>query len=229
MTKYAANAMLAARISFMDEVANLCDRVGADVHKVRMGIGTDGRIGPSFLFPGVGYGGSCFPKDVRALVDILESQQLNANLFRAIDQVNEQHKKSHIGRLRRWHPDLHGVPVAVWGLSFKPRTDDIRESPALTVIEQLLEHGARVSAYDPEAMANARRIFPQIHYAATPYEAVEGTVAILVLTEWDVFRNIDLGRVKSLMREPAIIDLRNIYEPQELRQLGFRYSGMGRD
>ncbi|MBI4585181.1 MAG: UDP-glucose/GDP-mannose dehydrogenase family protein [Planctomycetes bacterium] len=228
LIKYAANGMLACRISFMNALTALCEKYGADIKEIANGIGLDSRIGPRFLQASPGYGGSCFPKDVRALVEMMESHQLNASLFRAIDQVNEQHKKSHLHRLFRWVPDLTGVKVAVWGLSFKPRTDDIRESASLTLIEQLLEHRAKVSAYDPEAAKNAARIIPKIEYAATPYEAVREASAVMVMTEWDVFRNIDLQRVKSLMRQPVMVDCRNIYEPHEMKELGFKYSGVGR-
>jgi len=228
LIKYAANAMLSARISFMNALAPLCERIGSDVKDISRGMGLDTRIGPRFLQASPGYGGSCFPKDVRALVDMMESMQLNANFFRAIDQVNELHKKSHLSRLQQFFPSLHGLQVAVWGLSFKPRTDDIRESASLTLIEQLLEAGVRVVAYDPEAMENARRVFPQITYAATPYEAVEGAHAVMVMTEWDVFRNLDFQRVRSLMVEPVVVDCRNIYDMENLRQLGFKISGVGR-
>jgi UDPglucose 6-dehydrogenase len=226
--KYAANAMLACRISFMNALTGLCEKIGADVKDVAMGIGLDTRIGPRFLQASPGYGGSCFPKDVRALVDIMENLQLNARLFRAIDEVNEIHKKSHLGRLQQFVPELNGSRIGIWGLSFKPRTDDIRESPSLTLIEQLLEHGAKVQAYDPEAMENTRRLFPEIEYANTPYEAVRDSSAVVVMTEWDVFRNIDLARVRGLMRQPVIVDCRNIYSPEEVTELGFHYGGVGR-
>jgi UDPglucose 6-dehydrogenase len=228
LIKYAANAMLASRISFMNALAPLCERIGADIKDVGRGMGLDTRIGPRFLQASPGYGGSCFPKDVRALVDMMESSQLNAGLFRAVDQTNELHKKSHIARLERFFPKLTGLQIAVWGLSFKPRTDDIRESPALTLIEQLLEVGAKVVAYDPVAMPNARKIFPQIEYAATPYDAVAGAHAVAVMTEWDVFRNLDFPRVRSLLKEPVIVDCRNIYDLEEMRRLGFKISGVGR-
>jgi UDPglucose 6-dehydrogenase len=228
LVKYAANAMLASRISLMNALSGLCERVGADIKDVARGIGLDDRIGPRFLQASPGYGGSCFPKDVRSLVDTMESHQLNAGLFRAIDQVNEVHKKSHLTRLQRLLPDLFGRTVAVWGLAFKPRTDDIRESPALTLIEQLLEAGAGVVAYDPEAMSNAKRVFPRITYVSTPYDATREASAVFVMTEWDVFRTLDLGRVRSLMREPIIIDCRNIYDPDEIVRLGFDYAGVGR-
>jgi UDPglucose 6-dehydrogenase len=228
LVKYAANAMLASRISFMNALSGLCERVGADIKDVAKGIGLDDRIGPRFLQASPGYGGSCFPKDVRSLVDTMESHQLNASLFRAIDQVNELHKKSHVARLQRLLPDLAGQTVAVWGLAFKPRTDDIRESASLTLIEQLLEVGARVVAYDPEASKNTRQVFPGIEYAHTPYDAARNASAVVVMTEWDVFRTLDLGRVRSVMRKPIIVDCRNIYDPDELRRLGFQYSSVGR-
>jgi UDPglucose 6-dehydrogenase len=228
LVKYAANAMLASRISFMNSLTGLCEKIGADIKDVAKGIGLDTRIGTRFLQASPGYGGSCFPKDVRSLVDVMEGLQLNANFFRAIDQVNELHKKSHIARLQQFVPELYERKIAVWGLAFKPRTDDIRESPSLTLIEQLVEAGAKVTAYDPEAVDNTRRLFPQIEYAATPYEAVKDASGVMLMTEWDVFRNLDFRRVKSLMRQPVMIDCRNIYVPAELVELGFSYAGVGR-
>jgi UDPglucose 6-dehydrogenase len=228
LVKYAANAMLASRISFMNALSGLCERVGADIKDVARGIGLDARIGPRFLQASPGYGGSCFPKDVRSLVDTMESYQLNASLFRAIDQVNEHHKKSHLARLQRLLPDLVARRIAVWGLAFKPRTDDIRESPALTLIEQLLEVGARVVAYDPEAATKTQAVFPGIEYAHTPYDAARDASAVVVMTEWDVFRTLDLARVRGLMREPIIVDCRNVYDPAEVVRHGFQYSAVGR-
>lgn len=228
LIKYAANGMLACRISFMNALTSLCEKIGADIKDISMGIGLDTRIGPRFLQASPGYGGSCFPKDVRSLIDILESHQVSSTLFRAIDQVNELHKKSHLARIQQFIPELNGKRIAVWGLAFKPRTDDIRESAALTLIEQLLDEGAEVSAYDPEATENTREIFPQVRYAQTPYGAVEDTSAVVVMTEWDVFRNLDLQRVRELMTEPVIVDCRNIYNPEDLNSTGFRYSGVGR-
>jgi UDPglucose 6-dehydrogenase len=228
LIKYAANAMLASRISFMNAITGLCEKIGADIKDVARGIGLDTRIGSRFLQASPGYGGSCFPKDVRSLVDTLESYQVNSSFFRAIDQVNEVHKKSHLARIQQFLPDLQGRQVAIWGLAFKPRTDDIRESPSLTLIEQLLEVGAKVVAYDPEAMENTKRTFPQIQYVHTPYDAVSGAHAVVVMTEWDVFRNLDFGRVKSLMAKPIVVDCRNIYVAQDLTRLGFSYAGIGR-
>jgi UDPglucose 6-dehydrogenase len=214
LSKYAANAMLASRISFMNALTGLCERIGVDVKEISKAIGFDTRIGDRFLQASPGYGGSCFPKDVRALVDTMESFQLNANFFRAIDQVNELHKKSHLARIQRFVPDLHQKTIGVWGLAFKPRTDDIRESPSLTLIEQLLEAGARVIAYDPEAAENTKKVFPSVEYCRTPYDAVQ--------------RNLDFARVKSLMAQPVMIDCRNIYDPEELARLGFSYAAVGR-
>jgi len=228
LVKYAANAMLAARISFMNALTGLCESIGADIKDVAKGIGLDTRIGARFLQASPGYGGSCLPKDVRSLVDILESHQRNSSLFRAIDQVNDLHKKSHLARIQHFVPDLQGRTIAIWGLAFKPRTDDIRESPSITLIEQLLEVGARVVAYDPEAIPNMRKLFPHIQYARTPYEAVSGTHAVVVMTEWDVFRNLDFQHVKGLMARPVMIDCRNIYVPQDMAKLGFEYAGVGR-
>ncbi len=228
LVKYAANAMLASRISFMNSLTGLCEKIGADIKEISKGLGLDTRIGPRFLQASPGYGGSCFPKDVRSLVDTMESLQLNANFFRAIDQVNELHKKSHLQRIQRFIPDLHNHTVGVWGLAFKPRTDDIRESPSLTLIEQLIESGARVIAYDPEAAENTRKIYPNIEYGHTPYDAVKNASAVVVMTEWDVFRNLDFERVKSLMKQPVIVDCRNIYDAPEMNRLGFSYCGIGR-
>lgn len=228
LVKYAANAMLASRISFMNSLTGLCEKIGADIKDVARGIGLDTRIGPRFLQASPGYGGSCFPKDVRSLVDTLETYQVSANFFRAIDQVNELHKKSHLARIQRFVPDLQGKTVGVWGLAFKPRTDDIRESPSLTLIEQLIEVGAKVIAYDPEAAENTKKAFPRIEYAHTPYDAVKDASAVVVMTEWDVFRNLDFQRVKSLMKKPVMIDCRNIYVPQDMVKMGFSYAGVGR-
>ena len=208
--------------------ASTAEKIGADIKDVAKGIGLDTRIGPRFLQASPGYGGSCFPKDVRSLVDTMESMQINANFFRAIDQVNELHKKSHLARIQRFLPDLHKQTIGVWGLAFKPRTDDIRESPSLTLIEQILEQGAQVIAYDPEAEENTRKIFPQIQYAPTPYDAVKNASAVVVMTDWYVFRTLDFGRVKALMQKPLLIDCRNIYDPKEMYRLGFDYVGVGR-
>jgi UDPglucose 6-dehydrogenase len=229
LTKYAANAMLAARISFMNEIANLCDRVGADVRNVRLGMGTDARIGASFLFPGVGYGGSCFPKDVKALIRTARDHGVAMRVVESVDEANERQKAVMVPRIEAYLGGLVGKVIAVWGLAFKPRTDDMREAPALANIEALLAAGASVRAYDPKATSVARRLIGEsVKLCQRSYEAVEGADALLVVTEWNEFREPDFERIKSLMRRPAIFDGRNIYNPQIVKDLGFHYEGIGR-
>jgi UDPglucose 6-dehydrogenase len=229
LTKYAANAMLATRISFMNEIANLCDRVGADVRQVRLGIGTDARIGSSFLFPGVGYGGSCFPKDVKALIRTARDYGVEMPVVGAVDRTNEAQKTILVPRIEKHLGGLADKVIAVWGLAFKPRTDDMREAPALAVIQELRARRARVRAYDPKASDVARPLLgDDVVLCQRSYEAVEGADALVVVTEWAEFREPDFGRIKSLMRRPAIFDGRNIYNPQTLRELGFHYEGIGR-
>ncbi|HUG52052.1 MAG TPA: UDP-glucose/GDP-mannose dehydrogenase family protein [Vicinamibacteria bacterium] len=229
LTKYAANAMLASRISFMNEIANLCDRMGADVAQVRRGIGTDSRIGSSFLFPGIGYGGSCFPKDVKALIRTGEEAGLDMRVVKAVDATNEVQRGILVPRIAAHLGSLEGKVVALWGLAFKPRTDDMREAPAVSIVERLLEGGASVRAYDPKAMAVARRTFGErVHYCRRSYEAVEGADALVVATEWNEFREPDFARIRSLMRHAALFDGRNVYNPQVLREMGFHYEGIGR-
>jgi UDPglucose 6-dehydrogenase len=229
LTKYAANAMLAARISFMNEMAGLCDKLGGDVRQVRLGVGTDTRIGTSFLFPGIGYGGSCFPKDVKALIRMGTGAGLDMALVRAVDEVNEAQKLVLLPRLRAFLGALAGKVVALWGLAFKPRTDDFREAPALALIQALLKEGASVRAYDPKAMAAARQLLGErVTFTARSYDAVDGADALVVATEWNEFREPDFQRIREHMRRPAIFDGRNIYNPQSLRELGFHYEGIGR-
>lgn len=230
MTKYAANAMLATRISFMNEIANLCDQVGANVDLVREGIGSDLRIGRSFLFPGPGYGGSCFPKDVQALVRTAQEAGARMQVLEAVEAVNDRQKMRLLEKLSAaLDGRLAGRRVAVWGLAFKPRTDDMRESPALTLIEGLLAAGAAVIAHDPEAMREAqRRLGTRIEYAATNYEAVNGADALVIVTDWSEYRNPDLPRVKAGLRHPVVIDGRNLYDPARMAALGFRYASIGR-
>jgi UDPglucose 6-dehydrogenase len=230
MTKYAANALLATRISFMNEVANLCERVGADVNQVRRGVGSDRRIGPHFLFPGVGYGGSCFPKDVQAMIHTAEEYGLDSSLLRAVDSVNDRQKHVLVHKVKaRYGNDLRGRTFAVWGLSFKPRTDDMREAASLTLIEGLLTAGARVRVHDPEALSEARRTLgDRVSYHAINYEALQGADALLIVTEWNEFRRPDFARMKAALREPVIFDGRNIYEPEDMRSLGFIYHSIGR-
>ncbi len=229
LTKYAANAMLATRISFMNEIASLCDRVGADVRQVRLGIGTDTRIGPSFLFPGIGYGGSCFPKDVKALLSTAEDFDLDLQVVAAVDKVNNLQKTILVPRVRAYLGELRAKTIAVWGLAFKPRTDDMRESPAVKVIEAVLAEGAVVRAYDPKAVKAARHVLgDRVTYCSKSYDAVEGADALILATEWAEFREPDFDRIKTLMRRPAIFDGRNVYNPQHLREMGFHYEGVGR-
>lgn len=231
LIKYASNAMLATRISFMNELSSLCEEVGADVKDVARGMGLDDRIGPRFLHAGCGYGGSCFPKDVKALIQLLEQHNLTSSLLQAVDYINERQKRSMLRRLRRLLPDLEGRTVAVWGLAFKPRTDDVREAPALTVIEELLRHYARVRLFDPEAMETGKAAIgerPEVYYATDAYDALDGADALVVLTEWDEFREPDFERMKKLMREPNLVDGRNLYDPEELERRGFRCQAVGR-
>jgi UDPglucose 6-dehydrogenase len=229
LTKYAANAMLASRISFMNEIANLCDKVGADVGEVRKGIGTDSRIGSSFLFPGIGYGGSCFPKDVKALLLVGQAAGVPLHVVGAVDRVNTAQRVVLVPRIEAHLGGLAGKVVGIWGLAFKPRTDDLREAPALAVIEDLLAKGAAVRVYDPKAMAAARRVLgDRVTFCHRSYEAVEGADALVLATEWNEFREPDFERVRTLMRHPAIFDGRNIYNPRYIRELGFHYEGVGR-
>lgn len=231
LTKYAANAMLATRISFMNEVAQLCERVGADVDLVRYGLGTDRRIGPSFLFPGVGYGGSCFPKDVRALVRAGAELGCELKIVRALDAVNEAQKRvllekidAHFGRQA-----LRGRLFAIWGLSFKPETDDMREAPSIVTVEGLLERGAVLRVHDPQALANARQIFgDRVTYCPRAYDALEGAEALVIVTEWLEYRRPDFQRMKTLLKDPVVFDGRNLYDPERMEARGFTYHSVGR-
>lgn len=230
MTKYVANAMLAAKISFINEMANLCEKLDADVNDVRRGIGHDARIGFQFLFPGPGYGGSCFPKDVRALLSLARDNGTTLRLMEAVDEVNEAQKRILYEKVRRHYGDkLKEKTLAIWGLAFKPRTDDIREAPALTLIDSLLEAGCRVRVHDPEAMANVRAIYgDKLTYSDRPYGALEGAHGLVVVTEWQEFRRPDFELMRRLLQEPVIFDGRNVYEPDALASLGFKYYGLGR-
>ncbi len=230
VTKYAANAMLATRISFMNQMALFCELVGADVNNVRLGIGSDQRIGRAFLYPGPGYGGSCFPKDVKALIRTSEALGLSLDVLKAVEQVNECQKQIVLQKtLRYLGQDLNGKCIGVWGLAFKAETDDMRESPAIPVIEGLLDAGARVQTHDPKATDSARMIFgDRVMYAADPYSAAHGVDALLVMTEWLVYRNPDFERIRKLVRRPLLIDGRNLYDPDRMATLGFEYHGIGR-
>jgi UDPglucose 6-dehydrogenase len=228
MIKYASNTFLATKISFMNEIANLCDLLGADVRDVAKGMGMDGRIGNKFLHPGPGFGGSCFPKDAKALVALGRSVSYDVRIVQATLTVNEFQKESIIDRVRRLVPDLTEKTVALLGLAFKPETDDMREAPSIRIVADLVEGKARVRAYDPAAMESARQFLSGVEYCEDEYHAARGSDALVVVTEWNQFRSLDLSRLKSCMREPNIIDLRNIYEPEMVRSAGFRYVGMGR-
>jgi UDPglucose 6-dehydrogenase len=230
MLKYAANAFLAARISFMNEIANLCEQVGANVDMIRKGLAEDSRIGPAFLFPGVGFGGSCFPKDTRALIDTGRQHQFQMKILEAVDAVNKAQPVRFVERVKsHFNNDVRDKRLAVWGLSFKPRTNDMRDAPAITIIENLLADGATIAAYDPEAMEQAKNIFgSRIQLSANNYGCVEGADALLLVTEWQAFRNPNFERIKKVMRQPVIFDGRNIYDPAHLRQMGFTYYSVGR-
>ena len=230
MTKYAANAMLATRISFMNEIANLCEKVGANVDLVRKGIGSDGRIGPSFLFPGPGYGGSCFPKDVKALLHTSEDRGAPMLVLRAVEDANDRQKQRLFEKLQGvLGANLKGSRVAVWGLAFKAQTDDMRESPALSLIESLLAAGATVTGHDPAAMHEAeRRLGTKIRYTKTNYDALDGADALVVVTDWNEYRFPDFARIKTALSKPIVIDGRNLYDPAKMAQLGFTYRSIGR-
>jgi UDPglucose 6-dehydrogenase len=229
MTKYAANAMLATRISFMNEMAAICELVGADINEVRKGIATDARIGSPFLFAGAGYGGSCFPKDVRALVKTASDAGYETRIVNAVQEVNEEQKSVLLRKIRaHFGKDLTGKHFAIWGLAFKPKTDDMREAPSVVVIEGLLAAGASVAAFDPEAAATAQKMLgDRIRITPTAMDALEGADALVLVTEWNEFRHVDLEEVKRLLRQPVLFDGRNIFQPARLRSLGFTYYGIG--
>ena len=232
LTKYAANAMLATKISFMNEIANIADRVGADVEAVRKGIGSDSRIGFSFIYPGIGYGGSCFPKDVQALERTAHKHGYHSRIIQAVEAVNHDQKSSMVKKIRgHFSDDINGRVFAIWGLAFKPNTDDMREAPSRRVIDELLNDGARVRVYDPVAMNEVRRIYgdcDEIFYASNPEEAVKGSNALVVLTEWLVFRSPDFDMIKRDLSHPVVFDGRNIYSPDFMEQSGFTYYSIGR-
>jgi UDPglucose 6-dehydrogenase len=230
LTKYAANAMLATRISFMNEMATLCEKLGADVDEVRRGVGSDRRIGHPFLFPGVGFGGSCFPKDVRAVMTMARQVGLDFDLLRSVERVNERQKRWLVEKTTRHFGSLAGKTFALWGLAFKPKTDDMREAPSITVVEGLLAGGASVRAHDPVAREVARRLFAgrAVDLVDEPYAAAEGADALLLVTEWSEFRQPDLARLRALMREPVLLDGRNVWDARKARAAGFTYYGVGR-
>lgn len=228
LTKYAANAFLATKISFINEIANLCDRIGCDVHDVARGIGMDGRIGKKFLHPGPGFGGSCFPKDTRALVSVAREYKSDSLIVDAVIEVNTRQRAAMIPKIEKLVGDLRGKTVAVLGLSFKPETDDMREAPAVDIIKELVNRGATVKAFDPVAVKEAAKVISDVEFVGDEYAAVTGADALVFMTEWNQFRALDMSRVRELMRTPRIADLRNIYDPEAMRELGFEYVGVGR-
>jgi UDPglucose 6-dehydrogenase len=229
LCKYAANSILAMRISFMNEIANVCELVGADVDSVRKGIGTDRRIGMSFLFPGVGYGGSCFPKDTQALLRSAQDHGYDFKILRAVEEVNNRQKERLVDKMEAHFESLSGRTIALWGLAFKPRTDDMREAPAIPLIERLLARGATVKAYDPAATPVAKRLFDgRIALCEKSYDALAGADALAIVTEWNEFREPDFAKMRALLKAPVVFDGRNIYSPEHMRALGFTYFSIGR-
>ena len=226
--KYASNAMLATRISFMNEIANLCEKAGADVKEVAKGIGLDARIGPRFLQAGAGYGGSCFPKDVKALIHTMKGNGVQGKILEAVEAVNEAQKASIVPKLKKLVPDLKGKKIALWGLAFKPKTDDMREAPSITILHQLQKEGAKINAFDPEATKTAKKIFKDVAYFEDPYETVKDCEALIIVTEWNTFRDLDKEKIRRLLAKPNIVDGRNVYDPKEMKELGFNYIGIGR-
>jgi len=228
MIKYASNSFLATKISFINEIANLCEAMGADVHHVARAMGLDGRIGKKFLHPGPGYGGSCFPKDTRALSKIAKERGYSFKILDAVIQVNEEQRKRMIDKIAEKVGDLKGKTIGILGLSFKPNTNDIRESASIAIIQGLLDLGANVKAFDPAAMEEAQMVLPGIGYGKDAYDVARGADALVLATEWNQFRRLDLQRIKGLLKSPILIDLRNVYEPAQMKRLGFQYSGVGR-
>jgi UDPglucose 6-dehydrogenase len=228
LIKYAANAFLATKITFINEIANLCDAIGCDVHDVARGMGMDNRIGRKFLHPGPGYGGSCFPKDTRALTTVADQFGVETRIVDAVIDANERQREAMIPKIEKLVGDLSGKSIGVLGLSFKPETDDMRESPAIEIINAMTSRGAKVRAYDPVAMDEARHYISNIEFAKDEYDAIRGADALVIITEWNQFRALDMEKVKALLKSPKIADLRNIYEPEDMREMGFEYVGVGR-
>jgi UDPglucose 6-dehydrogenase len=228
LIKYAANAFLATKITFINEIANLCDAIGCDVHDVARGMGMDNRIGRKFLHPGPGYGGSCFPKDTRALTTVADQFGVETRIVDAVILANDLQRQAMIPKIEKLVGDLNGKKIGVLGLSFKPETDDMRESPAIEIVHGMIERGASVRAFDPVAMEESRHYINGVEYAADEYDAIKDADAMVIVTEWNQFRALDMDRVKSLLRSPKIADLRNVYEPEDMRELGFEYVGVGR-
>jgi UDPglucose 6-dehydrogenase len=226
--KYASNCMLATRISFMNEIAKVCEKVGADVKQVSAGMGFDKRIGPRFLQAGLGYGGSCFPKDVKAFIEIAKENNIDLKILKAVEEVNEEQKKSLLPKIKQLVPDIKGKKIAIWGLAFKPKTDDMREAPSVILIEQLQEQGAKIVAFDPIAKENAQKILKDVEYIDDQYEVLKGVSCLVLVTEWDEFRNFSYEKAKSLMEMPNLVDGRNLYDINDMRENGFNYLSIGR-
>jgi UDPglucose 6-dehydrogenase len=228
MIKYAANTFLATKVTFINEIANLCEMVGADVHHVAKAMGLDGRIGKKFLHPGPGYGGSCFPKDTRALSKIARESGYVFKILESVIEVNEEQKQRMVMKIKEKVGNLKGKTIGILGLSFKPNTNDIRESSSIAIIQGLLAMGAKVKAFDPAAMEEARAILSEVEYGKDAYDVAKGADALVLVTEWNQFRRLDLQRIKGLLKSPIFIDLRNVYDPKQMERLGFNYSGVGR-
>lgn len=228
LTKYAANAFLATKVSFINEIANLCERIGCDVHDVARAIGMDKRIGSKFLHPGPGFGGSCFPKDTRALASVARQFECESLIVDAVIEVNHRQRREMLTKIKKLIGELDGKTIAVLGLAFKPETDDMREAPSVDIIRSLLDQGANITAYDPVAKSEAMKLLPNIRYADDEYAAVENAELLVFVTEWNQFRALDMTRIRDLMKTPKIADLRNIYDPADMRELGFQYVGVGR-
>jgi UDPglucose 6-dehydrogenase len=228
MIKYAANAFLATKVSFINEIANLCEAMGADVHHVARAMGLDGRIGKKFLHPGPGYGGSCFPKDTRALSRMARERGYAFKILDSVIQVNEEQKRRMVSKIKEKVGDFRGKTIGILGLSFKPNTDDVRESSAIAIIKDLLAMGAKVKAFDPAAVEEAKAVLPEVEYGKDAYDVANGCHALVLVTEWNQFRRLDLQRIKALLKTPIFIDLRNVYDPDQMKRLGFTYCGVGR-
>ncbi len=228
MIKYACNAMLATRVSFMNELAALCEKVGADVKQVAVGMGLDERIGPRFLQAGAGYGGSCLPKDVKALSQIMKLHGVRSKVIDAVDDVNRRQRRLVVRKLKKLLPEVKGKRIALWGLAYKPKTDDMREAPSVTVVKELQKLGAKIQAFDPEAEHQAKKILRGVKYFGDPYKTLKDCHALIILTEWNEFRELDKDKIKKLLKMPNVVDGRNIYDPDEMRQKGFNYLGVGR-
>lgn len=229
MIKYASNAFLATKVSFINEIANICERVGADVHMVARGMGLDKRIGPKFLHPGPGYGGSCFPKDTQAIVNIAKEHTYDFEIVKAVIKVNEKQRMLMVEKIKKAIGDLKDKMVGILGLSFKPNTDDMREAPSVSIIRGLQKEGAKIRAFDPAAMDEAKKFLSDVEYCSDPYEVANNSDALVILTEWNQFRNLDIDKIRDLLKRPILIDMKNIYDPKKIKAAGIRYTGVGRE